>query len=90
MDKDEDMKTVSKCVSVLDAVHWIDTAIQELHFSTVKKKRFLKCGIGHVDESSTSNDENNVALNELVSRVQDHNNLSSQSINDFVACDNDL
>ena len=89
MDKGEDVKTVSKCVFVLDAVHWIDAAILELRFSTVKKC-FLKCGIGHVDESSTSDDEDNVALNELVSRVQGHNDLSSQSVDGFVACDNDL
>ena len=89
MDKREDVKTASKCVSVLDAVHWIDTAIRELRSSTVKKC-FLKCGIGYVDESSTSNDEDNVAFNELVSRVQGHNDLLSQSVHDFVACDNDL
>ena len=68
MDKGEDVKTVLKCVSILDAVHWIDTAIQELYSFTVKKC-FLKCGIGHLDESSTSDDENKAVLNELVSRV---------------------
>ena len=31
-----------------------------------------------------------MALNELVSRVQGHNDLSSQSVNEFVACDNNL
>ena len=86
MDKGEDVKTASKCVFVLDAVHWIDAAIQELCSSTVKKC-FLKCGIGHADESSTSDDEDNVALNEL---VHGHNDLSSQSVDDFIACDNDL
>ena len=53
MDKEENVKNVSKCVSVLDAVHWIDTAIREVRFSTVKKC-FQKCGIGDVDETSTS------------------------------------
>ena len=55
MDKGEDVKTASKCVFVLDAVHWIDTVIQELRSSTVKKC-FLKCGIGYVEESSTSDE----------------------------------
>ena len=95
MDKEEDVKNVSKYVSVLDAVHWIDTAIREVRSSTVKKC-FQKCGIGHVDKSSTSDDEDedddedNVVLNDLVSRVQGHNDLLFQSFDDFVACDNDL
>ena len=49
MDKEEDVKNVLKCVSVIDAVHRIDTAIREVRSSTVKKC-FQKCGIGHVDE----------------------------------------
>ena len=84
MDQGENVKTASKCVFVLDAVYWIDAAIQELCSSTVKKS-FLKCGIGHADESSTSDDEDNVALNEL---VHGHNDLSSQSVDDFVTCVN--
>ena len=31
-----------------------------------------------------------MALNELVSRVQGHNDLSSQTVDDFVAFDNDM
>ena len=89
MDKEEDVKNVSNCMSVLDAAHWIDTAIREVRSSTIKKC-FQKCGIKHVDESSTSGDENNVVLNDLVSRVQGHNDLLFQSFNDVVACDNDL
>ena len=72
IDKEEYVKNVSKCVSFLDAVHWIDTATREVRFSTVKKC-FQKCGIGHVDESSTSDDKDNVVLNDFVSRVQGHN-----------------
>ena len=49
MDKEEDVKNMSKCVSVLDAEHCIDTAIREVRSSTVKKC-FQKCGIRHVDE----------------------------------------
>ena len=74
MDKEEDVKNVSKCESVLDAVHWIDTAIRKVCSSTIKKC-FQKCDIGHVDESSTLDDEDNVVLNDLVSRVQGHNDL---------------
>ena len=89
MDKEENVKNVSKCVSVLDAEHCIDTAIREVRSSTVKKC-FQKCRIGHVDESSTSDDEDNAVLNDLVSRVQGHNDLLFQSFDDFVAYDNDL
>ena len=83
--------TLSKCVSVLDAIHWINTAVQQVR-STTEKKRFLRCGIGHAeaDDSSTSDDEDNVALSELVSRVQSHLDLPSQPFDDFAACDNDL
>ena len=80
---------MSKCVSVLYAVHWIDTTTRELRSSTVKKC-FLKCGIGHADESSTSDDDNNMALNEHVSKVQGQNDLSSQSFDEFASCDNSL
>ena len=73
----------------LDVVHWIDTAILEV-CSSIVKKSFQKCGIGHVDESSTSDDEDNVVLNVLVSRVQGHIDLLFQSFYDFVTCDNDL
>ena len=89
MDKEEDVKNVSKCLSALDAVHWIDTAIREVYSSTVKNC-FQKCGIGHVNDSSTSDDEDNVVLNDLVSRIQGHNDLLFRSFDDFVACDNDL
>ena len=89
MDKGENVKTVSKCVSVLDAVHWIDATIREFRSSTIKKC-FLKCGIRHFDESSTLDNEDNVALNELVLRAQGHSDLSPKSIDDFVACDYDL
>ena len=89
MDKEEDAKNVSKCVSALDAVHWIDTAIREVRSSTVKKC-FQKCGIGPVNESSTSDDEDNVVLKDLFSRDHGHNDLLFQSFDDFAACDNDL
>ena len=91
MEQGEDVMTLSKCVSVLDAIHWINTAVQQVRSTTVKK-RFLRCGIGHAeaDDSSTSDDEDNVGLSELVSRVQSHLNLPSQSVDDFAACDNDL
>ena len=89
MDKEEDVKNVSKSVSVLDAVHWIDTATREVRSSTVKKC-FQKCGIGNVDETSTSDDEDNVVLNDLVARIQGHNDLLLQSFDDFVASDNDV
>ena len=45
---------------------------------------------GDVDETSTSDDEDNVVLNDLVARIQDHNNLLLPSFDDFVACDNDV
>ena len=43
-----------------------------------------------VDEFSTSDNEDNVVLNDLVSRVQGDNDLLFQSFDDFVACDNNL
>ena len=91
MERGEDVMTLSKCVSVLDAIHWINTAVQQVRSTTVKKC-FLRCGIGHAeaDDSSTSDDEDNVGLSELVSRVQSHLDLPSQSVDDFTACDNDL
>ena len=91
MERGEDVMTLSKCVSVLDAIHWINTAVQQVRSTTVKKC-FLRCGIGHAeaDDSSTSDDEDNVGLSELVSRVQSHLDLLSQSVDDFAACDNDL
>ena len=45
---------------------------------------------GDVDETSTSDDEDNVVLNDLVARIQGHNNLLLPSFDDFVACDNDV
>ena len=45
---------------------------------------------GDVDETSTSDDEDNVVLNDLVARIQGHNDLLLQSFDDFVACDNDV
>ena len=45
---------------------------------------------GDVDETSTTDDEDNVVLNDLVARIQGHNDLLLQSFDDFVACDNNL
>ena len=44
----------------------------------------------NVDETSTSDYEDNVVLNDLVARIQGHNDLLLQSFDDFVACDNDV
>ena len=59
IDKDEDVINVSKCVSVLDAINWVDAAVREVSCSTVKKC-FFKCGIGHNDESASIDKEDNL------------------------------
>ena len=45
---------------------------------------------GDVDETSTSDDEDNVILNDHVARIQGHNDLLLQSFDDFIACDNNV
>ena len=45
---------------------------------------------GDVDETNTSNDEDNVVLNDLVARIRGHNDLLLQSFDYFVACDNNV
>ena len=59
-----------------------------MHADTNKQRNYATNA--EVDDSSTSDDEDNVALSELVSRVQSHLALPSQSVDDFAACDNDL
>ena len=86
MDKEEN---VSKCLSVLDALHWIDTAILEVVLLP-KKSTSKNVEFKGVDETSTSNDEDNVVLNDLVARIRGHNDLLLQSFDDFVACDTDV
>lgn len=87
MDKGEDITNISKCVSVLDAINWITAAVKEVSCSTVKRC-FAKAGM--TDECLDIDEEEDIPLSDLVARVQNHLGLDNESVEDYLACDDDL
>lgn len=98
IDAGDDITNVAKCVSVLDAINWIDYAVKEVKPSTVKRC-FERSGITEaalgVDPEDDlpladlieADPDDETSLLELVLRVQERLELSDGSVEDYLSCD---
>jgi len=88
MDDNAMLSVLVKCVSVLDARHWIRSSMKEVKFSTVVKC-FAHCGVTGIDITEDDSDDD-IPLAQLLRLTCPHIADSITNTTDYINIDNDL
>ena len=92
LDTGKSSKEVVDCVTVLDACHWISSAMNEIKQSTITRC-FEKCGMEIPDTvsiaDSSDDDDNDVPLARLIDQLRDHDIGDPLTAQDYANMDAD-